>query len=111
MAADQARGDMLAATAIPCPVCEGPARVLDWPPSVGWLVIEGCACDGYRIKADLLATRRLKKLTPAERNGLQGRIHAMHASGRFAWVDTVTGTMRGPLVVLAAQPRNPQQYR
>ena len=100
---------MLVTTAIPCPVCEAPALVLDWSPSVEWLVVEGCPCNGYRIRADLVATARLKKLAPAERNGLQGRIHAMHASGRLAWVDTKTGTMRGPLVVLAAQPRNSQQ--
>jgi hypothetical protein len=98
-------------TAIPCPVCETPARVLDWSPSVEWLVIEGCACEGYRIRADLVANRRLKNLGLAERRGLQGRIHAMHASNRVAWVDTVTGAVRGPLVVLAVQPRNPQRQR
>jgi hypothetical protein len=98
---------MLVATAIPCPVCEAPARVLDWSPGEDWLVIEDCACNGYRIRADLVATRRLKKLAPAERDGLQGRIHAMHASGRLAWVDTVTGTMRGQLVVLGAASQSP----
>ena len=101
--------DMSLTSAIPCPVCEAPALVLDWSPSLEWLVIEGCACGGYRIRADLVATRRLKKLAPAERIGLQGCIHAMHASDRLAWVDTETGTMRGPLVVLTAQPGNPRQ--
>jgi hypothetical protein len=100
---------MILTWAIPCPVCEAPALVLDWSPSVEWLVIKGCTCHGYRIRADLLATGRLKKLAPAERNGLQRRIHAMHTRGRLAWVDTETGTMRGPLMVLAAQPRNRQQ--
>ena len=45
--------------------------------------------------ADLVATRRLKNLDHAERRELQGRIHAMHASNRVAWVDTATGTVRG----------------
>jgi hypothetical protein len=71
------------------------------------LGIEGCACDGYRIRADLLATGRLKKIAPAKRNGLQGRISAMHARGRLAWVDTETGIMRGALLVFPAQPGTP----
>jgi hypothetical protein len=108
-------GDMLLATAIPCPVCEAPARVLDWSPGVDWLVIEGCSCGSYRVRADLVATRRLKHLALAERRLLQERIHAITASDQEAWVDTETGTMRGPLVVLAAQPRHtrlpPGPYR
>jgi hypothetical protein len=71
---------MLVATAIPCPVCEAPARVLDWSPGVYWLVIEGCSCGSYRVRADLVATRRLKHLALAERRLLQERIYAITAS-------------------------------
>jgi hypothetical protein len=78
--------------------------VLDWSPGVEWLVIEGCACGGYRIRTDLVATRRLKALSPDERSGLQADIQALHASRLEAWVDTETGTTLGPLVVLPAKP-------
>ena len=98
-------------TAIPCPICETPARVHErWPRDV-WLVIDGCRCNGYRIRANLLAARRLKHLVPAERWGLQGRIHAKHASDRRAWVDTETGTVRGPLEVLAVPRAIPPKAR
>ena len=66
---------MLVAMAIPCPICEAPARVLDGSPGVEWLVIEGCGGGGYRIRADLVATRRLKKLAPAEANVALRRRH------------------------------------
>jgi hypothetical protein len=91
--------------AIPCPVCEAPARVLDSSPSVEWLMIEGCACAGYRVRADLVATRRLKKLPPGERRQIQARIQALHANGEGAWLDTEAPPLRGPLVVLSAPPR------
>jgi hypothetical protein len=90
---------------IPCPVCDAPALLLDWSPSVEWLVIEGCACGGYRVRADLVATRRLKALLPAERSRIQAHIQAQHARQQEAWLDTETGTVRGALLVLAAQPR------
>ena len=96
---------MIVTRAVPCPVCEAPALMLDWSPSVEWLVIEGCSCGGYRVRADLVATRRMKKLLSGERSRIQALIHALHASGQEAWVDTETRTVRGPLVVLPVQPR------
>ena len=87
--------------AIPCPLCEEPARVVDWPSRVEWLMIEGCPCGGFAVWADLVATRRLKHLPPEERGRLQARVRNLRALNQDAWLVTADGQMDGPLIVLA----------
>jgi hypothetical protein len=89
------------ARAIPCPICEAPARVVDTADHPEWLFIEACPCGGYRVWTDLVATRRLKAHPPPQRRALQERIQAVVTTDRPAWVDTETGTVRGPLVVFS----------
>jgi hypothetical protein len=68
-------------------------------------VIKGCACGMYGIRADLVATRRLKAPPPGERNKLQAEIQALHAKSQEAGVDTETEDSPGPLVVTAGKAR------
>jgi hypothetical protein len=40
-----------------CPLCGDPATIVDWRPSVDWVVVEDCPCDGFFIRAGLLDSR------------------------------------------------------
>jgi hypothetical protein len=51
---------IMVATAVPCPVCPSPQ--LTSSPIVEWLIIKGCPCGGYRVRAELVASRRLMAL-------------------------------------------------
>jgi hypothetical protein len=99
------RSNHMSPTAIPCPVCQAPAQVYDPSLTGDWFAIEGCPCGRYWVRADLVASRRFKNLVHAERRELQERMHAMHARTQQTWVDTETGTVLGPLVVLPEPPR------
>jgi hypothetical protein len=93
--------------AIPCPLCEEPARVVDWPARDEWLMIEGCPCGGFGAWADLVAARRLKCLHPEERGRLQARVRNLRALNQAAWLVTADGRLDGPLVVLAERTERP----
>jgi len=91
-------------SSIPCPLCGEPATLIDRHPGVEWIAIEGCACGGYFVWADLLAVRRLKSLPSHERATLQARIVELRAMVRRAWLTTGNGRIDGPLVVRAERP-------
>jgi hypothetical protein len=99
--------------AIPCPLCEEPARAVDRPASVEWLRIEGCSCGGFAVWADLVAARRLRLLHPDERGRLQVSVRGLRARNQDAWLVTADGQLDGPLVVLAERrdrpPRDPRR--
>jgi hypothetical protein len=92
---------------IPCPRCEEPARVADWPSSLEWLTIEGCACEGFGVWTDLVATRRLKIIGAEERKKLQARVLGLRATNGNAWIVTADGLLDGPLVVVPDRQDRP----
>jgi hypothetical protein len=80
--------------------------VTDWRPSVPWLAVEGCLCNGYFLWAQL-TQRRLTQLTPEMRHNLSLRIIAVRATGSEAWCTTEDGTQTGPIVVRTERPDRP----
>jgi hypothetical protein len=86
-----------------CPFCGRRATVTDWRPSVDWLVIEDCPCNGFFLWAGL-PTARLTKLTRDTRKQLVLRVREFRARGREAWCTTEDGTETGPLVVRTERP-------
>ena len=97
--------------AIPCPLCEEPARVVDWP-TMEWVTIEGCSCGGFAVWADLVATRRLRYLRPQERERLQSSVRDLRALNQDAWLVTADGRLGGRLIVVAERTdRSPRERR
>jgi hypothetical protein len=93
----------LRSTGESCPFCGGRATVTDWRPSVDWLVIEGCPCDGYFLWAGL-SKGLLTQLSRETRARLALRIRGLRGSGREAWCMTEDGTETGLLIVRAERP-------
>jgi hypothetical protein len=86
-----------------CPVCGEAATLTDWRPSVDWVAIENCSCQGYFLWAGVLE-KRLPALAAAHRQELAARIRKVRAMGREAWCTTDDGTVQGPLVVRMERP-------
>jgi len=84
---------------LPCPVCEQPARVIDEPTLPDWLCFDGCDCGAFRVWADLVATARLKAMSPGDRQQIQARVRQLRGRQREAWLFTADGRLSGPLVV------------
>ena len=89
-----------------CPVCQEPARVIDWRPGADWLAIDGCPCRGFFVTGAAL-DGRLPSLTPLEREELAARIQGFRAMDREAWLTTADGARDGRLVILIERPDRP----
>jgi hypothetical protein len=88
-----------------CPICGDPATTTDWQPNLDWVVVEGCRCDGFFVQGVL--RERLFRLTPDEREELGWRIRRFRSMRHEAWVTTLDGSTRGPLVVRTERPDRP----
>ena len=86
-----------------CPICRHAATVTDWRPSVDWIAVEECSCDGYFVRASVF-TGRLPKLSAADRRELALRIREFRGMGHEAWCLTTDGTVDGPLLVRTERP-------
>jgi hypothetical protein len=86
-----------------CPVCGHPATVTDWRPSVSWIAVEECSCNGFFVWAGAFE-KRLPRLTAVDRLDLAQRIRTFRAMGHEAWCTTTDGTVDGPLVVRTERP-------
>ena len=73
-----------------CPLCGHAATIVDWRPSVDWVVVEDCPCDGFFIRAGLLDSR-LPTLPGEERQELTRRVREFRAAGLEAWCTTSDG--------------------
>jgi len=73
-----------------CPLCGSPATIVDWRPSVDWVVVEDCPCNGFLIRASLLDAR-LTTLPDEERQELGRRVREFRAAGLEAWCTTSDG--------------------
>jgi hypothetical protein len=73
-----------------CPLCAHPATIVDWRPSVDWIVVEDCPCDGFFIRASLLAAH-LPTLPEEERQELARRVREFRVAGLEAWCTTSDG--------------------
>ena len=73
-----------------CPLCAHPATIVDWRPSVDWVVVEDCPCDGFFIRASLLDAR-LPTLPEEERQELARRVREFRVAGLEAWCTTSDG--------------------
>jgi hypothetical protein len=87
----------------PCPVCGEPAIVLDWRPSVPWLAVDGCGCDGIFVWTALLEAR-LPHVSAEERGILCARIRSVRRTGREAWLLTDDETPGGALTIRDTRP-------
>jgi hypothetical protein len=89
----------------PCPLCGEPARLSDHDPSSAWIAVDGCACGGFVVWAELLAVRRLQQAPPDERTALRARIVELRAKrARAAWLTTDDGRADGRLAVRTRRP-------
>jgi len=88
-----------------CPVCGEPASILDWRPSVPWLAIDGCRCDGSFVWTALVETR-LPGLSAEDRAILSARIRSLRKTGKEAWVLTDDDTPGGALVLRDERPEH-----
>jgi hypothetical protein len=86
-----------------CPVCGEPATILDWRPSVPWLSIDGCACNGLFAWAPLL-DGNLSALSPTDRATLCHQVQAVRKTGSEAWLTTRDGTPRGEIIIRDERP-------
>jgi hypothetical protein len=81
-----------------CPLCEDPALILDWRPSVPWASIEDCRCDAFYVWTTLLDGGRLDVMSRDECARLRTRIGELRATEHEAWLYTADGRADGPLV-------------
>lgn len=88
-----------------CPVCREPASILDWRPSVPWLVVDGCRCDGFFLWTALLDTL-LRGLPIEDRAMLSARIQSLRQTGKEAWLLTDDDTAGGALVLSDERPEH-----
>jgi hypothetical protein len=102
----QARGRRLRGIKGPCPLCGLPASLRDWRPSVDWVVVEGCPCDGFFVSGSLL-DERLPTLAAVDREELALRVRQFRAMKHEAWCATIDGTVGGTLVVRTTRPESP----
>jgi hypothetical protein len=75
-----------------CPICQESATVVRDVTDAASYVVEGCACGGYVVAADVLEWR-LSRLTAAERAELVVTLQGFRAMGRGARLST--GDERG----------------
>ena len=95
--------------AIPCPLCERPAQVIDEPALPDWLRIEGCPCERFRVWADLVANARLKVISRNDRERIRARLRDLRARQQEAWLVTDNGLLSGRLVVSTEQRDRPRR--
>jgi hypothetical protein len=96
----------LGGTAAPRPLCGESAMLVDWRPSLDWIVVEGCPCGGFYVAGSLIRARRLG--FPAEsREALADAVLKFRAIGHEAWCTTTEGRENGPLVVRTERPDRP----
>ena len=88
-----------------CPVCGEPASILDWRPSVPWLAVDGCRCDGSFVWTALVETR-LPGLSAEDRALLSARIRSLRKTGKEAWLLTDDDTPGGALVLSDQRPEH-----
>jgi hypothetical protein len=89
-----------------CPLCGHPAVLKDWRPSLDWVCVKGCPCDGFFVVGRILDTR-LPSLPPVDREEVLIRVRQFRAMGHEAWCGTTDGTVDGPLVVRTQRPDRP----
>ena len=82
-----------------------PASILDWRPSVPWLAVDGCRCDGSFVWTALVETR-LPGLSTEDRAILSARIRSLRKTGKEAWVLTDDDTPGGALVLSDERPEH-----
>jgi hypothetical protein len=75
-----------------CPICQESATVARDVADAASYVVEGCACGGYAVAAEVLEWR-LSRLTAAERAELLATLQGFRAMGRGAHLST--GDERG----------------
>jgi hypothetical protein len=75
-----------------CPICLESATVVRDAAEAASYVVDGCACGGYVVAADVLEWR-LSRLTAAERAELVATLQGFRAMGRDARLST--GDERG----------------
>ena len=75
-----------------CPICQESATVARDAADAASYVVEGCACGGYAVAAEVLEWR-LSRLTAAERAELVATLQGFRAMGRGARLST--GDERG----------------
>jgi hypothetical protein len=82
--------------------------MVDWRPTLSWLVIEDCSCGGFFVAADALEWR-LPRLTTAARAELSSTIQGFRAMDREAWLTTADGGISGRLVIHTERPDRPRR--
>ena len=87
-----------------CPICHESATVVRGLADAAWYAVDGCACAGYVVAADVLEWR-LSRLTAAERADLVATLQGFRAMGRDAWLSTGDGSISGRLVIRTQSPR------
>ena len=87
-----------------CPICRESASVVRAIADAAWYAVDGCACAGYVVAADVLEWR-LSRLTAAERAELVATLQGFRAMGRDAWLSTGDGSISGRLVIRTQSPR------
>src|SRR5262245_4183457 len=90
-----------------CPVCNGSATLINWWPTLDWLAVEGCGCQGFFVWTPLLDDGRLARLSLDDRATLSQRIRAKHATRSDVWLSTRDGTVKGALILRDERPDRP----
>ena len=90
----------------PCPLCHGPAMLVDWRPALEWMTVEECPCRGFFVWTPLVDDGRLARLTPEDRRTLSQLIRAVSAIGEV-WLSTLDGTVMGALNIGDERPDRP----
>jgi hypothetical protein len=87
-----------------CPVCGEPASILDWRPSIPWLAVDGCRCDGIFVWTAILETR-LPQVSAEERAILCARIFSGVSFPRYMLSWPLGASIA--LSIATAEPRTP----
>jgi len=88
-----------------CPICQESATVVRDVTDAASYAVDGCACGGYVVAAEVLEWR-LSRLTAAERAELVATLQGFRAMGRDAWLSTGDGrSISGRLVIRTHGPR------
>jgi hypothetical protein len=82
-----------------CPICQASATVVRDVADAASYAVDGCACGGYVVAAEVLEWR-LSRLTAAERAELVTTLQGFWAMGRRAWLSTGDErSMSGRLII------------
>jgi hypothetical protein len=87
-----------------CPICQESATVVRDVADAASYAVDGCACGGYVVAAEVLEWR-LSRLTAAERGELVATLQGFRAMGRDVWLSTGDGSISGRLVIRTQSPR------